>query len=222
MTTIEIKDASGKKAGDAELSASVFGIEPNVPVMHQVVRAQRASWRAGTSNTLTRGQVRGGGKKPWRQKGTGRARQGSIRSPQWAGGGTVFGPHPRSYAFRVNNKEVKLAMRSALSAKVADGQFTVVDEFKFEKPCTKDAVALIKALGLHLEVSDSCEADDCLASLAKRYREERPVILVATDKDLKQCLHDNVMMWDPASRDEKIVTLKSFEEETGLRPTQWP
>ena len=81
---------------------------------------------------------------------------------------------------------------------------------------------LIKALGLHLEVSDSCEADDCLASLAKRYREERPVILVATDKDLKQCLHDNVMMWDPASRDEKIVTLKSFEEETGLRPTQWP
>ena len=148
MTTIEIKDASGKKAGDAELSASVFGIEPNVPVMHQVVRAQRASWRAGTSNTLTRGQVRGGGKKPWRQKGTGRARQGSIRSPQWAGGGTVFGPHPRSYAFRVNNKEVKLAMRSALSAKVADGQFTVVDEFKFEKPCTKDAVAAIKALGL--------------------------------------------------------------------------
>ena len=147
MTTIEIKDASGKKAGDAELSASVFGIEPNVPVMHQVVRAQRASWRAGTSNTLTRGNVRGGGKKPWRQKGTGRARQGSIRSPQWRGGGTVFGPHPRSYAFRVNNKEVKLAMRSALSAKVADGQFTVVDEFKFEKPRTKDAKAFIQAMG---------------------------------------------------------------------------
>lgn len=147
MTTIEIKDASGKKAGDAELSASVFGIEPNVPVMHQVVRAQRASWRAGTSNTLTRGQVRGGGKKPWRQKGTGRARQGSIRSPQWRGGGTVFGPHPRSYAFRVNNKEVKLAMRSALSAKLADGQFTVVDGFNFEKPRTKDAKAFIQAMG---------------------------------------------------------------------------
>ena len=147
MTTIEIKDASGKKAGDAELSASVFGIEPNVPVMHQVVRAQRASWRAGTSNTLTRGQVRGGGKKPWRQKGTARARQGSIRSPQWAGGGTVFGPHPRSYAFRVNNKEVKLAMRSALSAKLADGQFTVVDGFNFEKPRTKDAKAFIQAMG---------------------------------------------------------------------------
>ena len=147
MTTIEIKDASGKKAGDAELSASVFGIEPNVPVMHQVVRAQRASWRAGTSNTLTRGNVRGGGKKPWRQKGTGRARQGSIRSPQWRGGGTVFGPHPRSYAFRVNKKEVKLAMRSALSAKLADGQFTVVDGFNFEKPRTKDAKAFIQAMG---------------------------------------------------------------------------
>ena len=147
MTTIEIKDASGKQAGDAELSASVFGIEPNVPVMHQVVRAQRASWRAGTSNTLTRGNVRGGGKKPWRQKGTGRARQGSIRSPQWRGGGTVFGPHPRSYAFRVNNKEVKLAMRSALSAKLADGQFTVVDGFNFEKPRTKDAKAFIQAMG---------------------------------------------------------------------------
>ena len=114
MTTIEIKDASGKKAGTADLAASVFGIEPNVPVMHQVVRAQRASWRQGTHDTKTRGQVRGGGKKPWRQKGTGRARQGTIRAPQWAGGGTVFGPHPRSYAFRVNNKEVKLAMRLSL------------------------------------------------------------------------------------------------------------
>lgn len=148
MTTIEIKDASGKKAGDAELSASVFGIEPNVPVMHQVVRAQRASWRAGTSNTLTRGQVRGGGKKPWRQKGTGRARQGTIRAPQWAGGGTVFGPHPRSYAFHVNKKEVKLAMRSALSAKLADGELVLVDDYGFEKPSTKAAVAMLKALGL--------------------------------------------------------------------------
>jgi large subunit ribosomal protein L4 len=145
MTTIEIKDASGKKAGTADLAASVFGIEPNVPVMHQVVRAQRASWRQGTHDTKTRGQVRGGGKKPWRQKGTGRARQGTIRAPQWAGGGTVFGPHPRSYAFRVNNKEVKLAMRSALSAKLADGELFVVDAFNFEKPSTKAAVAALKA-----------------------------------------------------------------------------
>lgn len=148
MTTIDIKDVKGKAAGSAELNASVFGIEPNVPVMHQVVRAQRASWRAGTHDTKTRGQVRGGGKKPWRQKGTGRARQGTIRAPQWAGGGVVFGPHPRSYAFRVNRKEVKLAMRSALSAKLADGQFYVVDKFDFEKPSTKQAAGILKALGL--------------------------------------------------------------------------
>ena len=168
MTTIEIKDASGKKAGDAELSASVFGIEPNVPVMHQVVRAQRASWRAGTSNTLTRGQVRGGGKKPWRQKGTGRARQGSIRSPQWRGGGTVWGPHPRSYAFKVNSKEIKLAMRSALSAKLADGQLTVVDDFGFEKPSTKAAVAAMKALGLEGRTTIIVASDDVETFLSFR------------------------------------------------------
>ena len=114
MTTIDVKNTSGKKAGSAELAASVFEIEPNMHAMHEVVRSQRAARRAGTHNTLTRGQVRGGGKKPWRQKGTGRARQGTIRAPQWAGGGTVFGPHPRSYAFKVPSKVIKLAMRSAL------------------------------------------------------------------------------------------------------------
>lgn len=148
MTTIDIKDVKGKAAGKAELTDSVFGIEPNVPVMHQVVRAQRASWRAGTHDTKTRGQVRGGGKKPWRQKGTGRARQGTIRAPQWAGGGVVFGPHPRSYAFRVNRKEIKLAMRSVLSGKLADDQLYVVKDLDFEKASTKQAVAALKALGL--------------------------------------------------------------------------
>ena len=152
MATIDIKTAEGKKASTAELADSVFGIEPNIPVMHQVVRKQRASWRAGTHNTKTRGQVRGGGKKPWRQKGTGRARQGTIRAPHWRGGGVVFGPHPRSYAFKVNKKEIKLAIRSALSAKLADGQLIVVDKFDFEKPCTKDAVAVLKAL----EVEGRC------------------------------------------------------------------
>ncbi len=148
MATIEIKDGKGKKVGTAELSASVFGIEPNVPVMHLAVRAQRNSWRQGTHNTRTRGQVRGGGKKPWRQKGTGRARQGTIRAPQWTGGGVVFGPHPRSYDIKVNRKEVKLAMRSALSAKLADNELLVVSDFDFEKPRTKEAVAMLKAWGL--------------------------------------------------------------------------
>ena len=148
MATIDIKTAEGKKASTAELADSVFGIEPNVPVMHQVVRMQRASWRAGTHNTLTRGKVRGGGKKPWRQKGTGRARQGTIRAPHWRGGGVVFGPHPRDYSFKVNKKEIKLAIRSALSAKLADEQLIVVDKLEFEKPCTKDAIKVLAALGV--------------------------------------------------------------------------
>ena len=152
MATIDIKTAEGKKASTAELADSVFGIEPNVPVMHQVVRMQRASWRAGTHQTKTRGMVSGGGKKPFRQKGTGRARQGTIRAPHWRGGGVVFGPHPRSYAFKVNKKEIKLAIRSALSAKLADGQLIVVDKIEFEKPRTKDAVAMLKAL----EVEGRC------------------------------------------------------------------
>ncbi len=148
MATIEIKTAEGKKASTAELADSVFGIEPNIPVMHQVVRMQRASWRAGTHSTKTRGNVSGGGKKPWRQKGTGRARQGTIRAPHWRGGGVVFGPHPRSYAFKVNKKEIKLAIRSALSAKLADGELTVIDKLEFEKPSTKQAIAVLKALGI--------------------------------------------------------------------------
>lgn len=153
MATIEMKDASGKKVRDAELSAAVFEIEPNVHVMHEVVRSQRAARRQGTHDTLTRGQVRGGGKKPWRQKGTGRARQGTIRAPQWAGGGTVFGPHPRSYAFKVPAKVVKLAMRSALSAKLADGEIVVVDQLSFEKPSTKQAAEVLKNLGLEGRVT---------------------------------------------------------------------
>ena len=153
MATIEMKDASGKKVKDAELSAAVFEIEPNVHVMHEVVRSQRAARRQGTHDTLTRGQVRGGGKKPWRQKGTGRARQGTIRAPHWAGGGTVFGPHPRSYAFKVPAKVVKLAMRSALSAKLADGEIVVVDQLSFEKPSTKQAAEVLKNLGLEGRVT---------------------------------------------------------------------
>ena len=148
MATIDIKTAEGKTASTAELADSVFGIEPNIPVMHQVVRMQRASWRAGTHNTRTRGQVSGGGRKPWRQKGTGRARQGTIRAPHWRGGGVVFGPHPRDYSFKVNKKEIKLAIRSALSAKLADEQLIVVDKLEFEKPRTKDAIAVLAALGV--------------------------------------------------------------------------
>ena len=168
MASIEVKNTSGKKVSDTELSASVFGIEPNMHAMHEVVRAQRAARRAGTHSTLTRGQVRGGGKKPWRQKGTGRARQGTIRAPQWAGGGTVFGPHPRSYAFKVPSKVVKLAMRSALSAKAADGELVVVDAFFFEKPCTKEAAAILKSLDLNGRITLVIADDDINTYLSFR------------------------------------------------------
>ena len=148
MATLEIKDAKGKAAGKAELADAVYAIEPNMHVMHRTVKAQQAGWRQGTANTKTRGFVSGGGKKPWRQKGTGRARQGTIRAPQWRGGGTVFGPHSRSYDQKVNGKEVKLAMRSALSAKLAEGELVIVKAPAFEKPSTKEAVAMLKTLDL--------------------------------------------------------------------------
>ena len=179
MANIEVKNASGEKVESRDLNADVFGIEPNIHVMHEVVRAQRASWRQGSHETRTRSEVRGGGKKPWRQKGTGHARQGSIRAPHWVGGATVFGPHNRSYAYRVNNKVVKLAMRSALSAKLADGELYVVDTFGFEAPKTKDAVAVLKALGIEGRTTVVVANDDVNAYLSFRNSPGVEIIPVA-------------------------------------------
>lgn len=148
MSKFDVKNSEGTKVAEAELAAEVYGIEPNLHVMHHIVTCQQACWRQGTQSAKTRSEVSGGGKKPWRQKGTGRARQGSTRSPQWRHGGVVFAPKPRSYAKRMNNKEVKLAMRSALSAKVRDNELVLVDNYGFEKPSTKAAVAMLKALGI--------------------------------------------------------------------------
>ncbi len=148
MSKFDVKNSEGTKVAEAELAAEVYGIEPNLHVMHHIVTCQQACWRQGTQSAKTRSEVSGGGKKPWRQKGTARARQGSTRSPQWRHGGVVFAPKPRSYAKRMNNKEVKLAMRSALSAKVRDNELVLVDNYGFEKPSTKAAVAMLRALGL--------------------------------------------------------------------------
>ena len=148
MPTVAVFDMTGKKTGEMELNAAVFGIEPKMTVVHAAVKNYLANQRQGTQSTLTRAEVRGGGIKPWRQKGTGRARQGSIRAAQWRGGGVIFGPKPRTYVKRMNNKEVKLAMRSALSAKLRDNELVLVDDYGFEKPSTKAAVAMLKALGL--------------------------------------------------------------------------
>jgi len=143
---VDIHDTAGKVIGQADLDESVWGIEPNIAVMHQALVRQQANARKGTHNTLTRGRVRGGGAKPWRQKGTGRARQGSIRSPQWVGGGVVWGPHQRSYAQAMPRKMRRLAIRSALSAKVRDGRLTVVDGLASVEPKTKAMQTVLSAM----------------------------------------------------------------------------
>jgi large subunit ribosomal protein L4 len=146
--TAELYSADGTLQGTVDLNAEVFGIEPNRDVMHQVVTAQLAAARAGTASTKTRAEVRGGGRKPWRQKGLGRARHGSIRSPQWAGGGVAHGPKPRDYSQRTPKKMRRLALRSALSDRAAAGQIKVVETFDaWNLPKTKQAVALLDAMG---------------------------------------------------------------------------
>jgi large subunit ribosomal protein L4 len=140
--------SAGAELGDVDLDPAIFGIEPNRAVLHQVVTAQLAAARAGTQSTKTRAEVRGGGGKPYRQKGTGRARQGSTRSPQFVGGGVALGPKPRSYAQHTPKKMVRLALRSALSDRASEGRVVVVDRWDFEVPRTKDAIAALEAIGL--------------------------------------------------------------------------
>ncbi len=148
MASVDIFEPGGSTAGSRDLDASLFEAEVNVPLMHQVVVAALAGRRAGTHSTKTRGEVSGGGRKPWRQKGTGRARQGSIRSPQWAGGGVAHGPQPRSHDQRVNKKMRKGALRSALTDTLSSGKLAIVSEFAFDEPKTGRAAAILDALSL--------------------------------------------------------------------------
>ena len=151
--TADLYTADGKSQGDVELNADIFGIEPNTAVMHQVVTAQLAAARAGTHSTKTRSEVRGGGRKPWRQKGLGRARHGSIRSPQWVGGGVAHGPKPRDYSQRTPKKMRRLALRSALSVRAAAGKIKVVETFDaWDEPKTKNAISLLDAMGVEGKV----------------------------------------------------------------------
>ena len=163
MASVTVKTTAGADAGTLELDEATFGIEPNVPVMHQVVTAQLAAKRAGTQSTKTRAEVRGGGAKPWKQKGTGRARQGSTRSPPWIGGGVALGPQPRSYAQKTPKKMIKLALRSALSDRAADGKVVVVEDWGFDTPSTKGAVAALAALGLEGRILVVLSRDDVAA-----------------------------------------------------------
>jgi large subunit ribosomal protein L4 len=148
MSKVQVLDASGKKVAQRELAPEVFEAKVSVPLMHQVVVAGMAAIRRGTHATKTRGDVSGGGRKPWRQKGTGRARQGSIRAPQWTGGGVAHGPHPRDHSMRVNKKMKRVALRSALTDALTSGKVSVVDELRFDEPKTRRAAEVIEALEL--------------------------------------------------------------------------
>ena len=148
MPKVALFDQKGSKVSDIELNDSVFGIEPNNHVLFEAVVMQRASLRQGTHKTKIRSEVAGGGRKPWRQKGTGRARQGSIRSPQWRGGGTVFGPTPRSYSYKLPKKVRRLAIKSALSSKVLDEKVLVLESLAFDAPKTKDFKGVLQALSI--------------------------------------------------------------------------
>ncbi len=198
MSQIEIKNVEGKVVNTADFSSDVFGIKPNIPVVHQVVVCQQSNLRQGTHAVKNRSAVSGGGAKPWRQKGTGRARQGSIRSPQWVGGGVVFGPTPRNHNKRINNKESKLAMRSVLSGKLADNELVIVDKFNFDKPSTKAGVAMLKALGLEgKRITVVVEDDDMETYLSLRNIEKVTVISVLEASALT--LIDNTCLVMPES-----------------------
>ncbi len=148
MANVKVYDMNGKPVSDLELSDAVFGIEPNAVAMHAAVVNYLANQRQGTQSTLTRTEVSGGGKKPWRQKGTGHARQGSTRAPQWTHGGVALGPKPRSYSYSLNRQEKRLALKSALSSKCAEGEIVVLDEIKTGEFKTKTIVNMLKALGV--------------------------------------------------------------------------
>jgi large subunit ribosomal protein L4 len=175
-----MKKADGGSGASVELPDEIFGIEPNVAVMHQVVTAQLAAKRAGTHSTKTRSEVRGGGAKPWRQKGTGRARQGSIRSPQWRGGGVAHGPHPRDYSQRTPKKMIRLALRGALSDRAAEGKLVVVDDWGVSEPKTKSGVQLLEALGLRNVRKAATESTDATEKPKRSHGgfERNPRVLV--------------------------------------------
>jgi large subunit ribosomal protein L4 len=177
---VALRNAGGETTGQVELDDAIFAAKVNGPLMHQVVVAQLAAARAGTHSTKTRGEVRGGGVKPWRQKGTGRARHGSIREPQWKGGGTVFGPKPRDYAVAVPKKMKAAALRSALSARASEGKVVVIDGLRFDRPRTKDAVATLTACGVEGRTLVVLTKDETATAYA--FRNVPGVHVIATDQ----------------------------------------
>ncbi|AIF42049.1 50S ribosomal protein L4 [Virgibacillus sp. SK37] len=201
MPKVALLKQDGSQAGDMELNDSVFGIEPNTHVLHEAVVMQRASMRQGTHAVKNRSEVRGGGRKPWRQKGTGRARQGSIRSPQWVGGGTVFGPTPRSYSYKLPKKVRRLAIRSALSSKVKEDNLVVLESIAIDAPKTKEVVKMLEALNVDTKVLIvTAEKDETVMRSANNLQS----VKVLTVEEM------NVL--DLLSHDKLIVTKDAAEK----------
>ncbi|GGD26857.1 50S ribosomal protein L4 [Pontibacillus salipaludis] len=200
MPKVALFNQSGSQVGDVELNESVFGIEPNTHVMNEAVLMQRASLRQGTHLVKNRSEVSGGGRKPWRQKGTGRARQGSIRSPQWVGGGTVFGPTPRSYSYKLPKKVRRLALKSALSQKAADNDLIVLESLSLEAPKTKEVVNMLKEL-------DAKEAIIVTANM-----EENVVLSANNIQDVKVLTVEQVNVLDLLTHDKLVLTKDAAEK----------
>lgn len=205
MPELTLFDTEGSQVGEVELNQNIFDVEINEHVVHEAVTAQLAAKRAGTASTKTRAEVRGGGRKPWRQKGTGRARHGSIRSPIWVGGGTTFGPQPRDYSKDIPKKVKRLAVKSALTAKVQDEELIVVDGFNFDQPKTKQMVKVLEALDAKDKkvLVITAEKDDNL------YKSARNI------PDVKVLLGSAVNVYDVLDNEQIIITeeaIKKVEE----------
>ncbi len=194
MATVKVYNIEGKEVGSLELNDSVFGVEVNSHLMHMATVLQLANKRQGTQSALTRAEVRGGGRKPWKQKGTGHARQGSTRSPQWTGGGAVFAPKPRDYSFTMNKKEKSLAIKSALTTKVQDQKFIVLDGISFDEIKTKKMQAVL----------DSLKLDKALVVLDKK---DDNVILSARNlPTVKTALSNAINVYDILKYDALVIT----------------
>ncbi len=200
MATLKLTTAAGKASGDVEVDDSYFDVQPNVPVMHQVVTAQLAAKRAGTQSTKTRAEVRGGGAKPWRQKGTGRARQGSIRAPHWRGGGVTHAPKPRSYKQRTPKKMIRLALASALSDRRADDKVIVLDSWGIDAPSTKAGVEVLGKLGVDGRVLVVLSRDEADVAVWKSLRNLQDVhVLTAGELNAYDVLVSDWVVFTKAS-----------------------
>lgn len=200
MANVKVFNMSGSEVGSIELNDSIFAVEVNTHVMHQAVVQYLANKRQGTQSALTRAEVRGGGRKPWRQKDTGRARQGSTRSPQWTGGGVVFAPKPRDYSFKLNKKVKRLALKSALTTKVNDGKFVVVDEINLPEMKTKEMVKVLNNLNVNKSLVVLEDAN------------EKAVVAARNIPTVKTASVSTINVYDILKYDSVVVTKAAVEK----------